>query len=379
MRNHLARVAPRPKLIGLDGLVHFAGDVLKVESGDAEAFAVADAVAQVVGLPGIVRGQTRLAQIRVVDAQADIGHGKVGVEFDGALHVGNGFGIALGAAGGHAHAVGLQSVQGGRRRFHGHVEFLHGHERLAEARAQRGGGSIQCLEHSFFAGGFGVFVGQVLAVAASNGIERDYILAAQGGDGTRNHGLAARAQAKFRGDCSRNALGGGATHQLECFASLAVGKNIQKRRLLQIDGERLLECAVEDWVTGGVGEIRQHNRVFLGQRRGGMRGARTKIESASREDRQNDGTGHDVSAEPSRPGNSGIWDFHATAAAGGSAGIGPGSSRRLVRFRIPLEPLQIGSHVGRMLIAQIAVLLQSLVDDPFQFRPARRDSAAPRK
>ena len=81
-----------------------------------------------------------------------------------------------------------------------------------------------------------MFVGQVLAVAASNGIERDYILAAQGGDGTRNHGLAARAQAKFRGDCSRNALGGGATHQLECFASLAVGKNIQKRRLLQIDG-----------------------------------------------------------------------------------------------------------------------------------------------
>ena len=34
---------------------------------------------------------------------------------------------------------------------------------------------------------------------------------------------------------------------------------------------------------------------------------------------------------------------------------------------VPLQPLQIRSHVGCVLVAQIAVFLQSLVDDPFQF------------
>ena len=37
------------------------------------------------------------------------------------------------------------------------------------------------------------------------------------------------------------------------------------------------------------------------------------------------------------------------------------------RLCVPLQPLQVGSHVGGVLIAQIAVLLQRLVDDPFQF------------
>ena len=37
-------------------------------------------------------------------------------------------------------------------------------------------------------------------------------------------------------------------------------------------------------------------------------------------------------------------------------------------LRVPLQPLQVGSHVGGVLIAQIAVFLQRLVDDVFQLR-----------
>ena len=36
-------------------------------------------------------------------------------------------------------------------------------------------------------------------------------------------------------------------------------------------------------------------------------------------------------------------------------------------FGIPFQALQIGSDVSGMLIAQITILLESLVDDPFQF------------
>src|SRR5438105_10893029 len=38
------------------------------------------------------------------------------------------------------------------------------------------------------------------------------------------------------------------------------------------------------------------------------------------------------------------------------------------RVGVALQPLQVGSHLCPALIAQIAVFLQSLVYDPFQFR-----------
>ena len=42
-------------------------------------------------------------------------------------------------------------------------------------------------------------------------------------------------------------------------------------------------------------------------------------------------------------------------------------SGRAPCLRLPLQPLQIGSHLRRTLVAQVAVLLQRLVDDVFQF------------
>ena len=47
----------------------------------------------------------------------------------------------------------------------------------------------------------------------------------------------------------------------------------------------------------------------------------------------------------------------------------PGTRRcRPPRFGIPLQPLQVGAHVGGVLVAQVAVFLQRLVDDLFQLR-----------
>ena len=45
----------------------------------------------------------------------------------------------------------------------------------------------------------------------------------------------------------------------------------------------------------------------------------------------------------------------------------PSSPLTVVRSRIPLQPLQVGSHLRRALVPQVAVFLQRLVDDPFQF------------
>src|SRR4029077_18923835 len=59
---------------------------------------------------------------------------------------------------------------------------------------------------------------------------------------------------------------GAAAHELQCLADLLVGKHIQIRRLPQIDSQRFLESAIENGVGGGVYEIRNQDRIFLGER-----------------------------------------------------------------------------------------------------------------
>ena len=50
--------------------------------------------------------------------------------------------------------------------------------------------------------------------------------------------------------------------------------------------------------------------------------------------------------------------------AAASVPLGPG---RAARLRLSLEAFQIGAHVGSVLVTQVAILLQRLVDDAFQF------------
>jgi hypothetical protein len=66
-RYFVPRVAFRPEFIRLRGLLNFAGDVLKVQGGDAVPLAFTDPVPQVVGLLGIVGGETRLSKIPVLN------------------------------------------------------------------------------------------------------------------------------------------------------------------------------------------------------------------------------------------------------------------------------------------------------------------------
>ena len=42
--------------------------------------------------------------------------------------------------------------------------------------------------------------------------------------------------------------------------------------------------------------------------------------------------------------------------------------------RVALQPLEIGQHVGGVLVAQAAILLERLVDDPFELGGQLRDS-----
>src|SRR4029077_8228376 len=52
-------------------------------------------------------------------------------------------------------------------------------------------------------------------------------------------------------------------HHLQNIAYLLVGEDIQERRLFQLYTQPLLQCVVENRIAGGVGEIREHDGVFL--------------------------------------------------------------------------------------------------------------------
>ncbi len=124
---------------------------------------------------------------------------------------------------------------------------------------------LERLEHAFFAGGFRLLFGQIVARIASDRIQADDVLAAKVGDGSSENGFAAGAEAEFPGNVRGDVLGGRAAHQLQRLADFAVGKNVEEGGLFEIDGEGLLEGAVEDRVAGGVDEVGEDDGVFLGE------------------------------------------------------------------------------------------------------------------
>ncbi len=56
---------------------------------------------------------------------------------------------------------------------------------------------------------------------------------------------------------------GRAAHETQCFAHTIVRKQVQKRSLTKMNGERLLERAVENRLTGCVDKISDQNRIAI--------------------------------------------------------------------------------------------------------------------
>src|SRR5215813_6837684 len=67
-------------------------------------------------------------------------------------------------------------------------------------------------------------------------------------------------------DLRRHALVRLALHQLQFMPHLRFGKEVQKRRLLQLDRQSLLEHPFEEFFARLVLEVGQQDRVFLRER-----------------------------------------------------------------------------------------------------------------
>src|SRR4029077_2677215 len=156
----------------------------------------------------------------------------------------------------------------------------------------------------------------------------------------------------------------------------------------------LLQRTVEDAVTGGIHEVRQQNGVLLGER---LRAPRVKEKTGGdRYQQRSQGNGNlPPSLIPRR-----LRDYGGGGRRNGSrmqiaarrrrsrrrgrsrSGRRRGRGTRTLLHRrdasgtggrhcpsgvgVPLKALQIGAHVGGMLVAQIPVLLQRLINDALQ-------------
>ncbi len=62
-------------------------------------------------------------------------------------------------------------------------------------------------------------------------------------------------------DVARDSIVRRPTHEAQCFTHPILRKQIQERRLTEMNCERLFECAVEDRLTSCVDEISDQDRI----------------------------------------------------------------------------------------------------------------------
>jgi hypothetical protein len=166
-----------------------------------------------------------------------------------------------------AKAVRSQSFE--RRRsglLERNIQLLHRSQRFAQLAAQLRGRPAQRVQHLLLRRRRHLLLGQRVSAPAIHRLQSQHVLAAQTANRSSKVGFAACALAKFAGYLGREFRVSRTGHQLQILRHFAVGKHIQERRLPQGNVERRLQRVVEDRIAGGVGEITEHDRVFLGKR-----------------------------------------------------------------------------------------------------------------
>ena len=198
------------------------------------------------------------------DSESSPSHGEVRIEFDRALQMRYCGCVVKPGVSRFSQAEFLERVERRSRcGFQRCGKFLDGADRLSQFFAQSGCGAVERFQNLFFAVRFDLLAVESVASLDIHRVEGDDVVTAKAGDGALQHGFDAFAQADFVSDILRKALVGRTPHEAERTLDAGVRKNIQIRRLCELDGERLLERAVEHGIPGGVHEVGEEHAVFF--------------------------------------------------------------------------------------------------------------------
>ena len=106
---------------------------------------------------------------------------------------------------------------------------------------------------------------QRIAGGSVDRLQRNDIFTPQRRNGSGEHGLNVGALANFPADVAGETRVGRLAHQLQRLLHLGIRNDIEIRRLAQAHSQRLLESAVEDRITGGIGEVGEEDGIFFGE------------------------------------------------------------------------------------------------------------------
>src|SRR5256884_646212 len=193
-------------------------------------------------------------------------HGEVGVEFYGAPEEGNSCTIASLSPRDICRGIGLQGLQRRRRNLvKGNVESPDRIQRLTQRLPHFGSFLAQHLQYFFLGCSLDLLLREYLAGIAVHRLQSNHVLSAEAGDGARQHGLAAAANANLSRHLRREPVPWSASHQLQGLAHHLVRQEVEERRLGKLCGETLLQGVVEHRIPRHVSEVCQDDGVFFGE------------------------------------------------------------------------------------------------------------------
>ena len=164
--------------------------------------------------------------------------------------------------------VGLQRFQ--RRRRHlveAGRETLERRKRFAQLRAQAHRGAVERLQHLALAVRAGLFGDERVAGIAVERREADHVVVAEREDRSGDGGPGARALADLERHFADDGRVLRALHDLERRVHLAIGQDLEERRLREVQQQRLPEGPVEDRVARLVLDVAQEDDVAFGDAR----------------------------------------------------------------------------------------------------------------
>ena len=165
-------------------------------------------------------------------------------------------------------AVGLQRFERRRRRFRERRRvFLDGGERFSNSRSKTRRNLTECAQDLFFPCRLRLLVGEDVAGRAVLRAQAEDVLTAERRDRSFQDGGAAGPDAHALRNVGSQSRIRRLVHQRQRSSDALVGDEAEERRLLKLHRESLSQRIVEHRIAGRVGELGEHDRVLVGQRR----------------------------------------------------------------------------------------------------------------
>ena len=147
--------------------------------------------------------------------------------------------------------------------FDRHIEALHRLQQFTDVAPEGCRRIAEGVKDIFLSRRFGLGAHEGVPRVAANRLQRNHVLRPKRDDRTIQKCLETLTPANLASDWRRQPRVRRALHVLQCFPDPALRKEIQVRRLPELDGQRIAQRVVEHGIARLIRKVGQQNRVLL--------------------------------------------------------------------------------------------------------------------